>query len=134
MHRYLRVALVATLAVTMLVTVGCQGRRSITLDSPDVLAQAAPVTEMVLVEDEAGAPPAPAADPLVDDLRVRAAVERDKIRFVVQQKLDAARDLIRAGDYASAERLLLESQQLDPLNREVRTELRDVQALSLIHI
>ena len=131
MHRYLRVALMVTLAVTLVVTVGCQGRRSITLDSPtDALAQAAPVTEMILVEGEVGgAPvPAPAADPLVDDLRVRAAVERDKIRFVVQQKLDAARDHIRAGDYASAERLLLEAQQLDPLNRDVRAELRDVQA------
>ena len=47
----------------------------------------------------------------------------------MRQKLNAARDNIRNGDYAAAEKLLLDAQEIDPTNRDVRTELRDVQAL-----
>jgi type II secretory pathway component GspD/PulD (secretin) len=84
-----------------------------------------------------GAPPGEAAPPaqpektpeqLAEEVRLRRALEADKIRFVVQQKLDAARVHIRNVEYPEAEKLLLEAQELDPTNREVRAELRDVQA------
>ncbi len=60
---------------------------------------------------------------------MRTAVQRDKVDYLVRQKLDAARTHVRNGDYRAAEKLLLDAQELDPTNRAVRTELRDVQAL-----
>jgi tetratricopeptide (TPR) repeat protein len=76
------------------------------------------------------APPAaePTAEQLLEEARLKAALEADKTRFVVRQKLEAARAHIRKVEYEQAEKLLLEATQLDPTNRDVKSELRDVQA------
>jgi tetratricopeptide (TPR) repeat protein len=77
-------------------------------------------------------PPAPAgektAEQLLEEARIQRALEADKTRFVVRQKLEAARAHIRRVEYEQAERLLLEALDLDPANRDVRAELQDVQA------
>jgi tetratricopeptide (TPR) repeat protein len=61
------------------------------------------------------------------DPRIQQAVERDRTRFVVKQKLEAARSHIRNGEWPEAEKLLLEARDLAPGNTEIRAELRDVQ-------
>ncbi len=104
--------------------------------APTFLAEEpAPAAAPVADAPAADAPPAPApapaeptADQLLAEAKLRAALESDKTRFLVHQKLEAARTHIRNVEYAQAETLLNEALQLDPTNREVRSELRDVQA------
>lgn len=104
---------------------------SIAADSPAAIAvadePAAPAAEPPATEAPTPAPE-PSADSVLDAAKVRAAVEADKVKFVVRQKLDAARTHIRNVQYEQAESLLEEALALDPTNREVRMELRDVQA------
>jgi len=137
MHRYLRIASIAALATAVVVAAGCRGRRTISATATPM----APPPAAVVVESASVAPlppPAPSevaleasgdADALSSEVAIRAAVEQDKVRYLVRQKLNAARENVRNGDYAAAEKLLLDAQEIDPTNRDVRTELRDVQAL-----
>ncbi len=94
--------------------------------SPMPAPAAAPSGEPAAPAGEAGPEAGPGA--LLGDVRLRSAVERDKVQFVVQQKLQSAKDEELNGNYAAAERLLLDAQELDPTNTDVRTELRLVQA------
>ncbi|MFM8385426.1 MAG: hypothetical protein ACKOCB_01210 [Planctomycetia bacterium] len=121
-----------------LVASGCRSGR-VTIDAlgeGGATGVPAPVPVAAPAEEPAAAPaepaPAPAAEPtaeqLLEEARLRAALEQDKLRFVVRQKLEAARAHIRSVQYEAAEKVLQEALDLDPANREVRSELRDVQA------
>ena len=133
MHKNLRVASIALLAMAVVIAAGCRGRTNVSAPATQ------PVETVAVVEDVTPLPPpggsvvvveqAGEAGSFASDVAMNAAVEQDKVRFLVRQKLEAARDNVRAGDYAAAEKLLLAAQELDPANRDVRTELRDVQAL-----
>lgn len=135
MHRNLRVASVALLAAALTIVIGCRGRRTFVVPSTEAVALSAPPTDGTVIVTHDFAPPlptAPEADAPGDfasEVALRSAVAQDKVHFLVRQKLEAARDLVRAGDYAAAEKLLLDARELDPVNRDVRTTLRDVQAL-----
>ncbi len=139
MHRNLRVASIALLAIALVVGVGCHGRTTISAPATEtVAAVSTPSGVMVRTEDVVPLPPpapavvvedAGAVDALANEVVFRTAVQQDKVRYLVRQKLNAARDNIRNGDYAAAEKLLLDAKEIDPVNRDVRTELRDVQAL-----
>lgn len=76
-------------------------------------------------------PPAPQSDAerLLGDRARQILVEREKARFLVQQKLEAARAASHNGQYAEAEALLLQAREMDPSNRDVEVELRYVQEL-----
>ncbi len=73
--------------------------------------------------------PAEDADGYADEVAMRKAVEADKVRFVVQQKLEAARAKMAAGDLHEAEKLLRSANELNPSNSDVAWELREVEGL-----
>jgi general secretion pathway protein D len=126
MHRNLRIGSMVLLALVVLATAGCRMRRTIRVST------AAPAPEPVVETTEMPAPMPVAMDEggggLLGEVSMRTAVEQDKARFAVEQRLEQAREHIRNGEYADAETLLLQAQELDAGNREVRMELRDVQA------
>ncbi|MDF1701580.1 MAG: hypothetical protein P1V36_10540 [Planctomycetota bacterium] len=136
MRNNIRLALVLFVALAF---VACRGRRAIV----PTAGGDAPV-EVVEMQPAEGAsedmPPAAAmadstgdtssgADGMAGDLAMRKAVEADKVRFVVKQKLEAAQTHIRNGEYHEAEKLLLEARNLNPSDRDVNWELREVQGL-----
>ncbi len=87
-----------------------------------------PAGEEIVVED---APPAdaPAAEPTAPaPFELREAVVAERRRFLVGQKVDTARDQMRAGDFAAAQDTLNEVLDLDPTNSDARQMLREVQA------
>lgn len=138
MSRHLQ-HLALVLVAASVVTTGCRGRRAL-LTQPSADAGGSASATMAQADPAAPAPVwasgseggAPAADPGAGDVlrtaSMEAALEQDKTRFLVRQKLDAARVHIRNVQYEDAERLLEEALNLEPSNREVRSELRDVQA------
>lgn len=73
--------------------------------------------------------PAPSPDELARAAAERRAIEADRARFVVRQRLESARILIEKGSYREAYELLQSALELDPSHREVRAELRDLEAL-----
>jgi len=73
--------------------------------------------------------PGPNADEFAREVGSRAAIEADRARFLVRQKLDAAKVHIDNYEYAKAEKLLREALELAPGNRDVQNELRIVQDL-----
>ena len=99
MFRYLRVASVVLLVAVMLTSVGCHGRRQITPTyisdvvastdlgtNPEVVTVIA--TEEVIVSPDAPAvEPAPSPNDLANEVRLRTAVARDKVDYLVRQKL-----------------------------------------------
>lgn len=126
------------LAAALVVSTGCRGRRTVLAQPP---ADGRGTVSVAMGSAETAPSLAPASMPSAggpsadgspaDALKsasVEAALEQDKARFLVRQKLDAARVHIRNVQYEEAERLLEEALNIEPSNREVRSELRDVQA------
>ena len=133
MRNHIRLALVLLVALAF---VACRGRRAIAPVAGGDDAATVEVAEMPAVEGASDDMPMPAAqeggdgaDSLAGDLAMRKAIEADKVRFVVRQKLEAAQAHSRNGEYHEAEKLLLEAKQLDPSDRDVNFELRDIQGL-----
>ncbi|MDJ0522795.1 MAG: hypothetical protein QNJ90_12070 [Planctomycetota bacterium] len=153
MRTNIRIALVLFIALAI---VACRGRRTVVVPQADQGAPVADAPAEVAVMEEAPAMepademaademPAPAApegdmpaadapaaddpDALADDYAMRKAVEADKVRFVVQQKLDAAKANISNGEYQAALKLLREANELNPANKDVAWELREVEGL-----
>jgi general secretion pathway protein D len=147
MHRTSLRLLVMSLALVAFVATGCRGRRTLVTSTPTSPSG----TPTYVVSDASGAPPAPgapgapsmpaptapgaapaggepSAEATLEEARREAALAQDKSRFLVKQKLDAARQHVRNVQYEEAQRLLREALELDPTNREVRAELRDVEA------
>ncbi len=79
--------------------------------------------------EEPAAPAGPDAEGFADEISRRNAVEQDRARFLVRQKLEAARVHVDNYEYAKAEKLLLEARKLQPGNRDVVHELRIVEDL-----
>ena len=96
-------------------------------------AEGMPADDTPPAEGAEAAPQAAAAaetpEALAEDYALRKAVEADKVRFVVQQKLDAAKAHISNGEYQPALKLLQEANELNPANADVAWELREVEGL-----
>jgi general secretion pathway protein D len=139
--------IVSVALVLMLVVGACNGQRTIVVKNPD--AHDAPVhgDPATFADAPSTAPIVPAmpgefppmvgegegdagsADEMANDAATRAAVEADKTRFLVQQKLEAAKRHIRAGELEQAHALLREANQLNPANSDVSWELNQVEAM-----
>ncbi len=74
-------------------------------------------------------PAAPSADDFASEVGSRSAIEADRARFLVRQKLDAARVHVDNFEYAKAEKLLNEALRLSPGNRDVVNTLQLVRDL-----
>jgi type II secretory pathway component GspD/PulD (secretin)/tetratricopeptide (TPR) repeat protein len=156
MRKNIRIVPVALFVVLALVA--CRGRRTLLVDEagmpyddtfvtgevveePGVIIEEGPVIveeppviveepPVIVEEPPVVAEPVPAPeDALADETARRMAVESDKVRFIVQQKLEAARQQMRNGEFHEAERLLRQAKALDPANRDVNWELREVEGL-----
>ncbi|MDA1194373.1 MAG: hypothetical protein O2894_04245 [Planctomycetota bacterium] len=128
MRNTIRLALVLLVAFAF---VACRGRRTIAVPDaggePAVMELAeAPMDDMPAADSGAASD---GANGMADELAMTKAVEADKVRFVVRQKVEAAQANIRNGEYHEAEKLLLEARELDPSDRDANWELREVQAL-----
>jgi tetratricopeptide (TPR) repeat protein len=133
-----RIALVLLLALAF---VACRGRRVVVnTTSPSSPAAEAPAAEAVIISEEVVVDMPPAddlasdgsgdgADAMADTLAMDQAIQADKVRFVVQQKLEAAKKQVRDGDYRAAHELLRSANEMDPANRDVLWELREVEGL-----
>ena len=87
----------------------------------EVIEGAGEVVEEV-IEGVVASDPQPASD-------LRDSVMADRRRFLVQRKIDMAREQMRNGDYAAARRALEEAIDLEPQNNDARFMLREVESL-----
>ncbi|MGE0191691.1 MAG: hypothetical protein AB7T63_06565, partial [Planctomycetota bacterium] len=99
--------------------------------APDEVVEEAVEDAGEVVEDAADAveEAAPEAAPAESSpVELREAVVADRRRFLVSQKIDTAREQMRAGDFAAAQATLNEVLDLDPTNAGARHMLRETQA------
>lgn len=86
---------------------------------------------MAAPEGEEGQPGAPAdeAEGYAEERRNANAVEADRKRFLARQLLEQARVHIGNYEYTKAARALQKAQEMQPGSRDIRNELRNVNAL-----
>ncbi len=138
--RNIRIVPVALFAIAL---IACTGdRRTILtedaqLDDPTAMTDVTDPGQPVISDSgraPGGLPPMigeeeTSPDKLAEEAAMAAAVQADKVRFVVQQKLEAAKAHMRNGEFHKAEKLLREAHELNPANSDVNWELREVESL-----